>query len=89
MVAENSPSEQELDALEATLLNKSGNVLLHNRFRALFTLKALKNERAIEIISKGFRCFIYLPQSSYLTIVQDLLIHLPCSSMNSHIVLVK
>ena len=65
MVAENSPSEQELDALEATLLNTSGNVLLHNRFRALFTLKALKNERAIKIISKGFQ-FSFIPRAEEL-----------------------
>jgi len=51
MVAETS----ELKALEASLLNTSGNVALHNRFRALFTLKALKNDQAIRIISEGFR----------------------------------
>ncbi|KAH9936635.1 ARM repeat-containing protein [Fomitopsis serialis] len=44
----------KLAALEATLLNTSGNVPLHNRFRALFTLKSLKSEEAIRIISKGF-----------------------------------
>jgi deoxyhypusine monooxygenase len=43
----------ELENLEATLLNTSGNVPLHSRFRALFTLKALKNEWAIRIISDG------------------------------------
>ncbi|TCD70887.1 deoxyhypusine hydroxylase [Steccherinum ochraceum] len=45
---------EELTALEASLLNTSGNVPLHNRFRALFTLKALKNDVAVNIISKGF-----------------------------------
>ncbi|KIY45658.1 MFBC-like protein [Fistulina hepatica ATCC 64428] len=44
----------ELAALEATLLNTSGNVPLHDRFRALFTLKALMSRAAIDIISKGF-----------------------------------
>lgn len=44
----------KLAALEATLLNTSGNVPLHNRFRALFTLKSLKSEEAIRIISRGF-----------------------------------
>ena len=39
--------------LEDSLLNKSGAVPLHTRFRALFTLKALKNEEAIRIISEG------------------------------------
>ncbi|OBZ68712.1 Deoxyhypusine hydroxylase [Grifola frondosa] len=43
-----------LAALEASLLNTSGNVPLHNRFRALFTLKAFKNDDAVNIISKGF-----------------------------------
>lgn len=42
-----------LAALEASLLNTSGDVALHNRFRALFALKALKNEDAVRIISKG------------------------------------
>lgn len=42
-----------LSALETALLNTAGNVPLHNRFRALFTLKALKNDEAVRIISKG------------------------------------
>ena len=53
MVAEASSST--LAALEAALLNTSGNVPLHNRFRALFTLKALKNDEVVDIISKGER----------------------------------
>ena len=40
-------------ALRAALLNESGSVPLHERFRALFTLKSLKNDRAITIISEG------------------------------------
>ncbi|EMD40106.1 hypothetical protein CERSUDRAFT_151063 [Gelatoporia subvermispora B] len=47
-------SQDSLITLEASLLNVSGNVPLHNRFRALFTLKALKNDEAVQIISKGF-----------------------------------
>lgn len=47
------PSASTLAALEASLLNTSGGVALHNRFRALFTLKALKNDDAVKIISKG------------------------------------
>ena len=39
--------------LEDCLLNKSGDVALHTRFRALFTLKSLKSEDAVEIIAKG------------------------------------
>jgi hypothetical protein len=46
-------SPSELAALESSLLNKSGNVPLHGRFRALFTLKALKSADAIRIISEG------------------------------------
>ena len=46
-------SKETLAALEASLLNTSGNVPLHNRFRSLFTLKALKNDEAVNIISKG------------------------------------
>jgi deoxyhypusine monooxygenase len=46
-------SDAELNSLEAILLNKSGNVPLHKRFRALFTLKALKNDQAIKVISEG------------------------------------
>ncbi|KAI1794888.1 ARM repeat-containing protein [Ganoderma leucocontextum] len=44
-----------LSALEAALLNTAGDVPLHNRFRALFTLKAFKNDDAVKIISKGER----------------------------------
>lgn len=44
-------SPSELKALENTLL--SSDVVLHTRFRALFTLKALKSEDAVEIISRG------------------------------------
>jgi deoxyhypusine monooxygenase len=46
-------SPSELAVLETSLLNKSGNVPLHNRFRALFTLKSLKGADAIRIISEG------------------------------------
>lgn len=46
-------SPSELKILEDALLNTPGNVVLHERFRALFTLKALKSEEAVQIISKG------------------------------------
>ena len=42
-----------LQSLEAKLLNETGNVPLHDRFRALFALKALANDQAVSIISKG------------------------------------
>ncbi|KAJ7644023.1 armadillo-type protein [Roridomyces roridus] len=48
-------SEADLTILENSLLNKSGDVPLHHRFRALFTLKALKTEEAVRIISAGFQ----------------------------------
>ncbi|KAE9390866.1 Deoxyhypusine hydroxylase [Gymnopus androsaceus JB14] len=50
-----SVSAVQLQALEDSLLNTSGKFPLHDRFRSLFTLKSLKNEAAIKIISKGFQ----------------------------------
>ncbi|EKM51757.1 uncharacterized protein PHACADRAFT_262083 [Phanerochaete carnosa HHB-10118-sp] len=47
-------TKETLATLEASLLNTSGKVPLHNRFRSLFTLKALKNDEAVDIITKGF-----------------------------------
>ena len=46
-------SSSDLQTLEDCLLNTSGDVALHTRFRALFTLKNLKSEDAVEIIAKG------------------------------------
>ncbi|KAJ7695680.1 armadillo-type protein [Mycena rosella] len=48
-------SDSNLKILEDSLLNKSGDVLLHSRFRALFTLKSLKTEEAVRVISAGFQ----------------------------------
>jgi deoxyhypusine monooxygenase len=48
-------SQSKLGELETLLLNTPGNVPLHNRFRALFTLKSLKTDQAVEIIGKGRR----------------------------------
>lgn len=48
-----SVSPSDLVNLKDCLLNKSGDVALHTRFRALFTLKALKSEDAVNIISAG------------------------------------
>lgn len=45
-------STETLKNLEDTLLNKSGKVALHNRYRALFTLKALESTEAVHIIAK-------------------------------------
>jgi hypothetical protein len=46
-------SPSELKSLEDCLCNANGNTPLHTRFRALFTLKALKTEDAVKIISTG------------------------------------
>lgn len=45
----------KLTELESILLNTSGNISLAQRFRALFTLKAIGNsdERVVDIIGKG------------------------------------
>ena len=59
MAKQISVSERELRVLEATLLNETGSVPLHERFRALFTLKALKSENAISIIAKGIKIVHY------------------------------
>ncbi|TPX30644.1 hypothetical protein SmJEL517_g05834 [Synchytrium microbalum] len=51
-----STTGQPLDykELERLLLNKDGQTALHKRFRALFYLKGLGTEQAIDIISKAF-----------------------------------
>jgi len=46
-------SSSDLQTLEDRLLNRSGDVALHTRFRALFTLKNLKSDDAVGIIAKG------------------------------------
>jgi len=46
-------TRETIDALERQLLNDTGDTPLHNRFRALFTLKSLKSEAAIAAITKG------------------------------------
>ncbi|ORX35614.1 armadillo-type protein [Kockovaella imperatae] len=44
----------QLAALRAILLNSSGKTPLHERFRALFMLKAVGNDQVVNIISEGF-----------------------------------
>lgn len=46
-------TSSELAALEASFLNKSGNVPLHQRYKALFSLTDLKSPDVIRIISEG------------------------------------
>ena len=43
----------QMHKLEDVLLNASGKTPLHQRFRALFTLKGVGGVKAVEIISKG------------------------------------
>ncbi|KAF9161224.1 deoxyhypusine hydroxylase [Actinomortierella ambigua] len=46
--------EETFQKLEADLCNTSGKTPLHERFRALFTLKALADNRSVDIIGKAF-----------------------------------
>lgn len=63
--SQNSQNEQESDEylnfsheeLSECLLNKSGKVSLPARFRALFALKYLGDEKAIEIIGQGINLY--------------------------------
>lgn len=43
----------QLESLKATLLNTAGTTPLHERFRALFTLKAAGGQDVVEIIAAG------------------------------------
>lgn len=46
-------SPEQMATLKATLLNAPGNVPLHERFRALFMLKAVGGDAVVDIISEG------------------------------------
>lgn len=50
-------SPEQMATLKATLLNTPGNVPLHERFRALFMLKAVGGDEVVDIVSEGG--FIY------------------------------
>ena len=55
-----SLTKDTLEALEASLLNVTGMVPLHDHFRALFTLKVTQEqEKVIEIMGKGV--FVHFP----------------------------
>jgi deoxyhypusine monooxygenase len=43
----------QMTALRATLLNTSETTPLHERFRALFMLKAIGNDEVVQIVSDG------------------------------------
>jgi deoxyhypusine monooxygenase len=47
-------SPTQLSSLSDCLLNTSRSYPLHERFRALFTLKAVGGPQAVSIIAKGF-----------------------------------
>jgi hypothetical protein len=50
-------TDTQLQTLRATLLNTSGKTQLHERFRALFMLKAVGGDEVVRIISEGtFLC---------------------------------
>lgn len=61
-----SVTPEQLSALKATLLNSSGNTPLHERFRALFMLKAVGGDEVVQIVSEGQSTFSYSsdPQDS-------------------------
>ena len=48
-----SVTDAQLAALRATLLNTSGSVPLHERFRALFMLKAVGGDEVVRIVAEG------------------------------------
>ncbi|KIO21368.1 hypothetical protein M407DRAFT_245504 [Tulasnella calospora MUT 4182] len=54
MVSRLNVDDETIQDLQIRLLNTTGNTPLHDRFRALFTLKAVGDERAIQVIAKGF-----------------------------------
>jgi len=46
-------TKETYEKLRNDLLNLCGTVPLHRRFRALFTLKGLGDNKAVEIIAEG------------------------------------
>lgn len=46
-------SAEQMSLLRDTLLNTSGRTPLHERFRALFMLKAVGNDEVVQIVSDG------------------------------------
>ncbi|OWZ62814.1 deoxyhypusine hydroxylase [Cryptococcus neoformans] len=48
-------SSEQMATLKATLLNTPGNVPLHERFRALFMLKAVGGDEVVDIVSEGLK----------------------------------
>jgi deoxyhypusine monooxygenase len=48
-----SVTPEQLAVLRDTLLNTQGSTPLHERFRALFMLKAVGGDEVVQIISEG------------------------------------
>lgn len=48
-------TQDQIDGLHSTLINRTGSVPLASRFRALFTLKAIGSEPAIQAIGDALR----------------------------------
>ena len=46
-------SATQMASLRSTLLNNTGSTSLHERFRALFMLKAVGGDNVVDIISDG------------------------------------
>ncbi|CAM0137001.1 deoxyhypusine hydroxylase [Umbelopsis sp. WA50703] len=49
------PTAEKYEEMENLLCNTSGNVALSERFRILFTLKNIPNDRSVEIIGKALK----------------------------------
>lgn len=46
-------SSAQMESLRSTLLNTSGNIPLHERFRSLFMLKAVGGDPVVQILAEG------------------------------------
>lgn len=72
-MAEDQDTQPQLnvnyDHLEAVLCNASGQTPLAERFRALFTLKNIADERSINIIAKGSGKYRSVPTQRVLLIL--------------------
>ena len=64
-----SVTPEQMTALRATLLNTSGSTPLHERFRALFMLKAVGGDQVVEIISEGGLLLILKGHSSLFALI--------------------
>ena len=60
------PSPSQYAELERVLLNTSGDSPLASRFRALFSLRSLGTDEAIQIIGKGLHSPIQLSWTTQL-----------------------